>query len=666
MAGKNLNQQIEELRESIRLHDYNYYIENKPEISDQEYDRLMHLLKDLEQQNPGLVTEDSPTQRVGEQPIKGFGKIKHKIAMLSMDNTYSPDELREFDKRVKKGVGAEKVDYTVELKIDGTSISLLYQNGIFKVGATRGDGETGDDVTSNLKTIRAIPLAVRKRSEFPKAIEVRCEVYMNRKGFDRINRQKESVGDELFANPRNATAGSLKLLDPQAVAERNLQIFAYGIGYAEGDTLQSQWEVIGFLKDQGFRTNPHIKKCSTMEEVIGYCNSWQEKKPDLDYDIDGMVVKVDSLKQQKSLGQTTKAPRWMIAYKFPAERATTRLKDIIVQVGRTGTLTPVAVLEPVQLSGSTVSRASLHNIDDIERKDIMIGDMVVIEKAGEIIPQVIAPVLKDRKGREKKFLMPDKCPACGSGTVQSQDEVAIRCDDLSCPAQQKERLRHFASRQAMDIEGLGEAMVEQLVDNKLVSDYSDLYGLRFDDICNLERIAQKSAKNLLDGIERSKKQPLARLIYAFGIRHVGVHAADVLAGEFGSIEKLKEQAADSLTEINAIGPTMAKSIVEFFSNPHTKAMIKKLKNAGILMQEVKKKANGRLAGKIFVLTGSLKSFSRIEAQELIKREGGRISSSVSKQTDFVIAGKDPGSKYSKAKQLGVEILTEAEFKRKLT
>jgi len=663
MHSRDVKTQIKTLIDLIRLHDYKYYVENRPEISDQEYDKLMRSLRDLELENPDLITKDSPTQRIGDEPIKGFSKIEHRQAMLSMDNTYSPDELRDFDKRVKKNLAGERPAYTVELKIDGVSISLLYQKGIFKTGATRGNGDTGDNVTVNLRTIKAIPLSVRDAERFPKLIEVRCEAYMYHKGFNLLNKQKKAAGDELFANPRNATAGSLKLLDPKLVAERGLQIFVYGVGYYEGRLPDSQYSVIESLKSQGFRTNPHIKKCDTIEEVIDYCNSWQEKKESLDYDIDGMVVKVDSIKHQNSLGATTKAPRWMIAYKFPAQRATTRLKDIIVQVGRTGTLTPVAILEPVLLSGSRVSRASLHNVDDIERKDIMVGDMVVIEKAGEIIPQVISPVPKERTGKEKRFYMPDKCPACGGVSSQPTGEVAIRCDNIACPAQQKERLKHFVSRQAMDIEGLGEAIVEQLVDKGLVSDYSDIYILQYDDLCALERMAEKSAENLLDAIERSKRQPLSRLIYAFGIRHVGVHAADLLAQEYGSIDNLSAQRADSLSRVNEIGPIMAESIEKFFKRKSTKDIISKLKKAGISMAQRIKKPKGHLSGKTFVLTGTLGNLSRIEAQDAIKRLGGRVSSSVSKKTDFVVAGNDPGSKFDKAKRLNILILSESEFKK---
>lgn len=660
---KDARGQIEKIREQICCHDYKYYVENKPEISDQAYDKLMHQLIELEKAHPELITPDSPTQRVSEHPVEGFDKVKHKAPMLSMDNTYSAQELREFDKRVGKNLPGEAISYVVELKIDGVSISLIYKDGKLSKGITRGDGVTGDDVTQNLRTMPTIPLRVHKLQGFPKLIEVRGEVYMPRKGFDRINKEKEKNGEELFANPRNAAAGSLKLLDSAVVSKRNLDIFNYAIGYAEGSDLETQWQVLGFLREHGFKTNPHIKSCKNIEEVIEYCNQWQERKEGLEYDIDGMVIKVNSLRQQRELGATTKAPRWMIAYKFPAERATTKLKDIIVQVGRTGTLTPVAVLEPVHLSGSIVSRATLHNAEDIERKDVRVGDMVTIEKAGEIIPQVVAPLLDKRTGKEKKFHMPDKCPVCGSKVKQYPGEVAVRCDNPSCSAKQKEKIKHFASRSAMDIEGLGEAMVELLVDNKLVSDIADIYTLKYEQIIKLPRMADKSTRNLLEAIQKSKGEDLSRLIFGLGIRHVGVHAADILASEFNSIDKICEQDAESLSNISEIGPVMAESIYEFFHNPENNKLVKRLKSAGVKTTQAKRTDKGRLAGKKIVLTGTLSSFSRDEAEELIKNEGARISSSVSERVDFVIAGENPGSKYDKAKKLNLKIIDETEFKK---
>ncbi|MBN1405495.1 MAG: NAD-dependent DNA ligase LigA, partial [Candidatus Omnitrophica bacterium] len=624
---KDIENKIETLREKIRYHDYKYYVENKPEISDEEYDRLMRELIAAEKSYPHLITKDSPTQRVSEKPLENFPKVKHKFPMYSMDNTYSAQELRDFDKRVKKNLPGEEISYVVELKIDGVSVSLTYKKGKFDTGATRGDGETGDDVTQNLRTIPSIPLLVKDAQSFPDLIEARGEVYMNRRAFEKINKEKEKIGEELFANPRNAAAGSLKLLDSSIVAKRGLDIFNYSVGYAQGAAFETQWSLLHFLKQHGFKTNPHIKLCNSIEEVISYCAQQQEKKEHLDYDIDGMVVKVNSLSQQKKLGFTSKSPRWMIAYKFPAERAATKLKDIIIQVGRTGTLTPVAVLEPVHLSGSTVSRATLHNADDIERKDIRIGDIVIIEKAGEIIPQVVAPVLSKRTGKEKKFHMPDKCPACGEKIKQYPGEVAFRCDNAACTAQQKERIKHFASRNAMDIEGLGEAMVELLVDNKIIAGIADLYNLKYEDLVKLPRMADKSVKNLLEAIEKSKQQNLARLIFAFGIRHVGEHAAWLLADEFGSVDEIAGQKKEGLSEIHELGPVMAESIYEFFHNPENRKWISRLKSSGINMTQEKTAQNGRLKDKKFVLTGSLASISRNEAEAMIRSEGGRVSSS---------------------------------------
>ncbi|MBU1147267.1 MAG: NAD-dependent DNA ligase LigA, partial [Candidatus Omnitrophica bacterium] len=539
---KDIEQEIKKLRQIIDHHDRRYYVENKPEVSDQEYDRLMKELEKLEKAHPELVTPDSPTQRVSGEILEGFETVEHRETMLSMDNTYSADEIREFDKRVKKNLEVDKLDYVVELKIDGVSVSLLYEKGRFVQGATRGDGFKGDAITVNLKTIRSLPLTLGNFVSCPKGqltklprpelFEARGEVYMPRKSFERINKEKEKLDEDLFANPRNAAAGSLKLLDSSMVAKRHLSMWIYGVGYVEGAGFETQSEALSFLKEAGFSTNPYIKKCHTIEEVISYCDSWEKKKDSLDYDIDGMVIKVDSFLYQKALGQTSKSPRWMIAYKFPAERKETVLKDIVVQVGRTGTLTPVAMLKPVELSGSTVSRATLHNQDEIMRKDIRIGDHVIIEKAGEIIPQVVEAIKKKRTGREKKFSMPKKCPACSSKVESVEGEVALRCENLSCPAQLKERVKHFASRQAMDIEGMGEAIVNQLVDKKLIEDYGDIYSLKLDKVADLERMADKSASNLMNAIEKSKSNELNCLVFGLGIRHVGVRAAWILASRF--------------------------------------------------------------------------------------------------------------------------------------
>ncbi|NQV04389.1 MAG: NAD-dependent DNA ligase LigA, partial [Candidatus Omnitrophica bacterium] len=585
---------------------------------------------------------------------------------LSMDNTYSADEIREFDKRVKKNLGVDKVDYVVELKIDGVSISLLYEKGRFIQGATRGDGFNGDDVTINLRTIRSLPLnsSVRKGVRFPSAFEARGEVYIPRKAFLKINREKEKKGEEVFANPRNAAAGSLKLLDSSLAAKRHLDMWIYGFGGVEGASFKTQYEAISFLKDAGFHTNPHIKKYHSIEDVIKYCNEWESKKDSLDYDIDGMVIKVDMFSYQRDLGQTSKSPRWMIAYKFPAERKETRLEDIIVQVGRTGTLTPVAVLKPVELSGSTVSRATLHNQDEIMRKDIRVGDCVIIEKAGEIIPQVVEALKNKRTGKEKRFSMPKKCPACGSAVENIEGEVALRCENLRCPAQLKERIKHFASRQAMDIEGMGEAIVTQLVDKKMVEDYGDIYYLKHDEVKGLERMADKSASNLIDAIVKSKANSLNRLIFGLGIRHVGVRAAWILAARFGSLERVTSLDTEEFEKINEIGPIMAKSIYAFFRSKENKRVIEKIKRAGVNIEAIgNRRKTMKLEGKSVVVTGSLESFTREAIEELIRAEGGNASSSVSKKTDFLVAGKDPGSKFDKAKKLGVRIISEGKFKK---
>lgn len=665
--GSKLQEEIEVLRDEIRRHDHLYYVLNKPRLSDQEYDRLYKKLKMLEDEHPEYITPDSPTQRVGGQPIESFPTVRHIVPMMSMDNTYSADELREFDERVRKNLKNEDYAYVVELKFDGVSISLLYEDGVWVRGATRGDGIEGDDVSSNLKTIRSIPLSFRDRvKRVPKSIEVRGEVYMTKKSLEEINREKEKKLEELFANPRNAAAGSLKLLDPNIVAKRHLDIFVWGIGHCEGVNYRTHEEVLEYLEEAGFRVNPHRKLCNNIEEVIKFCNSWEPKRDSLEFDIDGMVVKVNDLGQREKLGSTSKSPRWAIAYKFPAEKALTKVEDIIIQVGRTGAITPVAILKPVHLSGTTVSRATLHNFDEIERLDVRIGDMVYVEKSGEIIPKVLSVAKEKRTGRERELGLPRNCPVCGSKLHRPSEEVAIRCENVSCPAQIKERILHFASRDAMDIDGMGEAIVNQLVDMKLIKDYADIYYLKLDDLKSLERMAQKSASNLLSAIGKSKSNDLHRLIYALGIRHVGEHSAWVLAGRFGSIEKLSKASTDELTAVNEIGPVMAESINNFFANKGNQAVLKKLSDAGLKMTPARAKEGAmKLKGMTIVITGTLKSLSRSEAEELVRMEGGNPSSSVSKSTDYLVAGDEPGSKLEKAKALGVKIIGEEEF-RKLT
>ncbi len=671
---------IEKLRKEIDFHNRQYYQQAKPVITDQKFDLLMRDLVDLENQFPEFKTSDSPSQRVGGAPLKEFKTVRHTIQMLSMDNTYSYDELREFDQRVKKGLNRTDVDYFIEEKVDGVSIALTYANGVFTLGATRGDGRFGDDVTENLKTIRDIPLKVPKTSltltlspqgrgkgegkwkTIPESLEVRGEVYMPHASFEKLNKQKEAAGEELFANPRNACAGTLKLLDPRLVAHRELSIFIHGIGAVKGQRFESQSELFEFLKTLGFKMIQHTKRVKNIEEVIQFAESFQKLRNDLDYDIDGLVVKVNSFDDREQLGATSKAPRWMIAYKYPAEQAETLLEDIMISVGRTGALTPVAMLKSVRLSGTTVSRASLHNQDEIERLDVRVGDYVVVEKSGEIIPKVISVNLKKRSKNLKKFQFPEKCPVCGSKVHQIKDEVAIRCMSLACPAQLKGRIKHYAMRDAMDIEGLGDVLIEQLVNQKLTKDLADIYYLDFEEVVNLERMGKKSAENLFVGIERSKTKELYRLIFGLGILNVGEHAAQLLAERFRHLEKVENATLKDLLSIREIGPTTAESIVDFFKQSGNQRIIEKLKKAGVKFNIVEEKKIGTpISGKTFVITGTLKNYSRPDAEQLIRRYGGFATSSVTKKTDFLVLGEEPGSKYEKAKEIGIKILKEDEF-----
>lgn len=661
-------EKIAHLRDLIRYHDRKYYIENNPEITDYEYDQLIKELKDLETSHPEFITADSPTQRVGGEPLTYFPTVEHKIPMLSIDNTYTEAELREFDKRVKRLAGIDThqdIEYVVELKIDGVAISLIYENGLLVRGATRGDGFRGDEVTANLKTIRQIPLKLvspHKKPIIPSAIEFRGEVYMPIKAFQKLNEEKEEKGEPQFANPRNAAAGSLKLLDPRITAQRNLRIFLYAIEYHEGLELKDHAQCLEYIREFGLPVNPHNRLCRNMEEAVQYCNAWDNRRKDLDYMIDGMVIKVNSLALHDRLGSTSKAPRWVISYKFQPEQAVTKIEKIAVQVGKTGTITPVANLTPVLLAGTTVCRATLHNFDEIQRKDIRVGDHVAIQKAGEIIPQVMQVLKEKREGTEKIFKEPDACPACGSIVVR--EGVYLRCHNPLCPAQAKRLIKFFAGRDAMDIEGMGPALIEQLVDKGLLKDYADIYCLKKDDLVNLDRMGEKSASNLVHAIEESKHRDLNRLICALGINNVGSHTADVLAEHFDSLDTFANASQEALESIHEIGPVIAKSIVKFFQDKHTQEIIEKLKACKVnirklpTMREVK---NPEISGKSFVITGSLQRYSRKEAEEIIKNSGGRIVSGVSKKTNYLIAGEDPGTKLDKAKELSIPILDEAAF-----
>lgn len=662
--------EAQRLRRLIRRHDVLYYVENRPEISDAEYDRLVRALQDLEKRFPELVTPDSPTQRVGGKPLESFKTVRHRLPMLSMDNTYSEEELKEFDARIRRLLRGREVAYLVELKIDGVSVSLTYdKQGRFVRGASRGDGVQGDDITQNLKTIRSLPVKLEAAGvKLPSLWEVRGEVFMPRPSFERLNRKRQAENEPPFANPRNAAAGSLKQLDPHVTAERDLALFCYGVGRVEngGEAFATQSGLLDFLKQAGFPVNPHHRLCRRIGEVIDFCGEWDAKRESLPYDVDGMVVKVDDRLLQERLGVTAKSPRWMIAYKFHPEQAVTRLERIEVQVGRTGTLTPVALLKPVQLAGTTVSRASLHNADEIRRKDIRVGDWVRVEKAGEIIPQVVEAVASKRTGAEKPFRMPDRCPVCGGRVDREEAEVAIRCVSLTCPAQLKERLLHFAQRDALDIEGLGEALAGQLVERGFVRDAGDLFFLEKDRLLKLERMGEKSAENLLKGIEAAKDRSLSRLLFGLGIRHVGAAGARALAEAFGDLKSLRSADVETLQALAEVGPVMARSITTFFHDPHNGKVLDKLERAGVRTEEKRTRpASRRLEGETVVFTGELEDWTRSEAWEKVRLHGGSVGSSVTKRTTLVVSGRAAGSKLEKAKRLGIRIIDEREFKRRI-
>jgi len=665
-TAASLKREAEELGEKLRYHEYRYHVLDDPEISDAAYDKLLARLKEIEAEHPELVTVDSPTVRVGAQPREGFMTVKHARPMLSLDNAFSFDVLREFDRRVREGSGREEIEYIAEHKFDGLSISLLYADGVLARGVTRGDGTTGEDVTPNIKTIRSIPLRIDesalKKAKLKGDFEVRGEVIMTRKAFEAMNRQQEQIGGKIFVNARNSAAGSVRVLDPSITAQRKLDFFAYYLLVGNKAAFPKHSESLETLKQLRFRASDDWKLCDGIEAVVKYCESWDTKREKLPYEIDGVVVKVNSIGIQNELGFTSKSPRWAIAYKYPARQEQTVVNDIIVQVGRTGTLTPVAVLEPVQVGGVTVSRSTLHNMDEIERLGLHIGDTVLIERAGEVIPHVLK-VVKEGKNR-RAFRMPKGCPECGSKIHKVEGEVAYRCVNSACPAKRKESLLHFAGRHAMDIDGLGDKIVDQLVDKGLVKDLTDLYKLKLDEVAALERMAEKSAQNLLDEIEASKKNPLARVIYALGIQFVGERTAQLLAEHFSSLQELEEANQEKLEEVDEVGPKVAASIVDFFSEPANKKLIKKLESAGLRPTAEKPKVkSNKLAGKSFVFTGGQVNRSREEAGEIVKQHGGKVLGSVSKKTDYVVVGSDPGSKYDKAKELGVPILDEAGFEK---
>lgn len=651
---------IKELRRIIEHHNYLYHVLNAPEISDEEYDRLFRGLQALEAAFPDLVTLDSPTQRVGAAPSEAFATVRHPQPMLSLANAFDAEELRAWARRVQTGLGGQPVSYVCELKIDGAAVSLTYDRGLFMRGATRGDGVQGEDVTSNLRTIKSLPL--RLRADRPPALlEVRGEAYLPIQAFQALNRERAAAGEPEFANPRNAAAGSLRQLDPRVTAARPLDIFVYGIGAAEGIARKTHEATLTWLKSAGFKVNPPIRLCSSLDDVLAYIREWTAHRAELAYATDGVVVKVNELRQQAELGATSQAPRWAIAFKFPAEQATTQVKDILVYVGRTGALTPVAALEPVHVSGVTVTSATLHNEDEVRRKDVRIGDWVVVQRAGEVIPEVVHVLTERRAGTERAFAMPSTCPSCGAAVHRPEGEAVVRCTNASCPAQALGRLIHFCSRDAMNIEGVGPKLLQQLLQTHLVRNPTDLYALQMEQLTALERMAEKSAQNVLDSIAGSKRTTLARFLYALGIRHVGAHIAELLAEHFGSLQRLMAAGFEEIRDVPGVGPTIAESVLTFFQQPENRRLIAKLQKADVRPEVAAKPARGPLAGKQFVFTGTLAGFPRSQAETLVNERGGAVSSDVSRKTDYLVAGADPGSKLEKAKKLGVAILSEEKF-----
>ncbi|MHC5054239.1 MAG: NAD-dependent DNA ligase LigA [Planctomycetota bacterium] len=660
-----------ELRTLIRRHDRLYYVEHSPEIGDAEYDALASELVRLESDHPELVTPDSPTQRVGNELAGDFPTVEHAVPMLSMDNTYSADELREFDARVRRivggGVGDGEIEYLVDLKIDGVAVNLRFEGGRFVRGLSRGDGVRGEDVTANLRTLRSIPLVLDRPETggVPEVLEARGEVYLPREEFARLNAEAEEAGERVFANPRNAAAGTLKRKNPREVAARRLDFLAYSVGEAVGFDGETQLAVVERLEALGLPTLEHRKVCRGIEEAVAFCESWAQKRHDLRYDTDGMVVKVNSLALQRELGRTAKSPRWMIAYKFPPEQARTRVVDIHVQVGKTGVLTPVAKLEPVRVSGTTVKSASLHNQDEVERKGVRIGDRVLIEKAGEIIPQVVKVLTEERMGTERPFHMPLQCPVCSAPVERREGEVAVRCPNSACPGRNRASILYFASRGCMDIEGLGEAVVDQLLEAGLIADAAGLYSLKAEDIAGLERQGEKSAENLVKAVEDSKARDLSRLIAAVHVPHVGTRAAELLAEHFRDLDGLMSASADDIQEVEGVGPVIAESVVDFVGDATNRDLLERLAAAGVNTKSLSapRKAGGALEGKTVVVTGTLEGMTREEAKALVKANGGKATSSVSKKTDLVLAGANPGSKLAKAEALGVRVVDLPEFLR---
>ncbi|MEJ2724992.1 MAG: NAD-dependent DNA ligase LigA [Deltaproteobacteria bacterium] len=655
---------VRQLREQINYHNHRYYVLDSPEASDADYDRLFDELSALEERYPELVTPDSPTQRVGAAPLEEFTTVRHALPMLSLNKATSETEFLDFHRRVKDLTKAEDKDiqYAVEPKFDGLAVELVYNEGVFTLGSTRGDGLVGEDVTQNLRTVKSIPLRLMG-SSVPVLLEVRGEVIMNKEDFAGLNRAREKSGDPLFANPRNAAAGSVRQLDPRVTSTRPLNFFAYAAGRVEGSTLRHHWESISYLKGLGFKISRYVELCKNVEEVMDFYERILGLRDDLPYEIDGIVIKLDDFAMQHAAGELSRSPRWAVAWKFPAQQEHTKVRDIMISVGRTGALTPVALLEPVHVGGVEVSRATLHNEDEVKKKDVRIGDTVVIQRAGDVIPEVVAVITSKRTGKEKPFSMPDRCPVCGSKAERPEGEAVHRCTGMACPAQIKENLAHFASKGAMDMDGLGHKYLEQMVDKNIIEDPADLYSLRKEDLMKMDRMGDKLAENLLNAIDKSRTPSLTNLIYALGIRNVGYHLAGVLAKHFKSIERLARQTVEDLTAVHEIGPIVAQNVHNFFQNSKNLRILEKMKQGGVRFPVEETEArNTPLAGRTFVLTGGLDAFTRDEARQIIESLGGRVTSSVSKKTDYVIVGKDAGSKYDNALKLGVKTLNEEEFK----
>jgi DNA ligase (NAD+) len=666
MASEALKKKVEKLREEIEYQNYLYYVLDQPEISDVQYDRLMRELEKLEGEYSELRSPNSPTQRVGAPPLEAFEIFRHTLPMLSLANAFDETEARDFDKRVKKFLGSTAdITYVAEPKLDGLAVELVYERGQFVVGSTRGDGVNGENITQNLRTIKTIPLQlIRKEIPAPERLEVRGEVIIQLKKFKELNRKREEMGEPVFANPRNAAAGSVRQLDSKITASRPLEIYCYGLGEVIGKTFKTHSEILQTFPKWGLRTNPHIKRCQDIDEVLGYYHKMNEKRETLPYEIDGIVIKVDRLDLQTRLGEIARSPRWALAFKFQPKQETTKILDIIVQVGRTGALTPVAVMEPVKVGGVEVSRATLHNQDEIDKKDVRVGDTVIIQRAGDVIPEVVQVITSKRKGTEKKFKMPSKCPVCGAEVIK--EEAIHRCIGLDCPAQLKGRIKHFASKRAMDIEGLGVKLTDQLVEKGLIKDVADIYYINKEELIALERMADKSAQNIIDAIEKSKAKPLSKFLYALGIRHVGETTAEDLARQFPRLDDFFRLTEEDLMEVEGIGPEVAASVHQFFRDKKNKESIELLKKAGVKVIEPRVKEKGKLSGKTFIFTGALKTFGRDEARNMVESLGGMTASSVSKKVDYVVVGEDPGSKFDKAKELGIKILSEEEFKKMIS